>query len=124
MTILRYDEWLVDQREAERRRAADPQWGFEVKRHGSCESCLAKDVDLVVDAYCVSCTQSCFYSDQAATEVGFGVLRTAVRGALEMGVTRQTVVDAVMDALDPDSEWEPPNAWGAYDLPDNEGGSS
>lgn len=102
----RFELWLEEQRIGERRRArAD---GREIKRHGDCQSCGAEDVDLLVDEYCARCAGYGWGYDQAEQTVAWGIIRGAARTALDMGADRETVIGAVMDALDRTSTWEPP----------------
>lgn len=106
----RFEVWVAESRRAEERRAR--KLGQALKECGTCDSCGAEDEELPNGEYCLACCSYSFGYDQAEHTVGFGIVRGAVRTALEMGVDRETVIAATMDALDRDSDWAAPNVYG------------
>lgn len=104
--FLNYEAWL-----AREKRETSPA----VPRNGCCAAC-GREGNPSGTGRCESCDRYAFGHDQGEATTAFGIIRGAVRTALEVGVPKETVMSAVMDALDADSEWEAPHLYSNHEI--------
>jgi hypothetical protein len=76
-----------------RGRTIEGEWDVEW-----CTQCGARD-QLTADGYCATCLRGLWTAEQVAHDTATAIIGATVKGALEAGISAQTIGLAVSEAL-------------------------